>query len=116
MSSLVRTLSVAWKETRQLLRDQITFGLIVGIPALQIVLFGYAINFDVRDLQAVVLDQARTSLSRQIVVVNVAFAIYSTSGTRITVRFFGGWAFLHFWLEKKVMQQAMLVQVMAENL
>jgi ABC-2 type transport system permease protein len=67
VSSLVRMASVAWKETRQLLRDRITFGLIVGIPALQIVLFGYAINFDVRDLQAVVLDQARTSLSRQIV-------------------------------------------------
>jgi ABC-2 type transport system permease protein len=60
-------LAVAAKETRQLLRDRVTFGLIVGIPAMQIVLFGYAINFDVRDLEAVVLDQARTSLSRQIV-------------------------------------------------
>ncbi len=66
MSALVRLLAVAAKETRQLLRDRITFGLIVGIPAMQIVLFGYAINFDVRDIPAVVLDQSRTSLSRQI--------------------------------------------------
>jgi len=67
MSWVARMLAVAGKETRQLLRDRVTFGLIVGIPALQIVLFGYAINFDVRDLDAVVLDQARTSTSRQIV-------------------------------------------------
>lgn len=67
MSSVVRLLSVALKETRQLLRDRVTFGLIVGIPAMQIVLFGYAINFDVRDIDAVVLDQSRSSLSRQII-------------------------------------------------
>ena len=65
MKWLERMLAIASKETRQLLRDRVTFGLIVGIPAMQIVLFGYAINFDVRDLDAVVLDQARTSLSRQ---------------------------------------------------
>jgi len=67
MKWLGRMAAIASKETRQLLRDRVTFGLIVGIPAMQIVLFGYAINFDVRDLDAVVLDQARTSLSRQLV-------------------------------------------------
>jgi ABC-2 type transport system permease protein len=67
MRWLSRTLAIASKETRQLLRDRVTFGLIVGIPAMQIALFGYAINFDVRDLDAVVLDQARNALSRQIV-------------------------------------------------
>ena len=67
MNGWVRLLSVAAKETRQLLRDRVTFGLIVGIPALQILLFGYAINFDVRDVDAVVLDQSRSSLSRQLV-------------------------------------------------
>jgi ABC-2 type transport system permease protein len=67
MKWLGRTLAIAAKETRQLLRDRVTFGLIVGIPAMQIALFGYAINFDVRDLDAVVLDEARSSLSRRIV-------------------------------------------------
>ncbi len=67
MKWLGRMAAIASKETRQLLRDRVTFGLIVGIPAMQIALFGYAINFDVRGLDAVVLDQARTSLSRQIV-------------------------------------------------
>jgi ABC-2 type transport system permease protein len=67
MNWLGRMLAIASKETRQLRRDRVTFGLIVGIPALQILLFGYAINFDVRGLDAVVLDQARTSLSRRLV-------------------------------------------------
>lgn len=64
---LIRMLAVAAKETLQLARDRVTFGLIIGIPAMQILLFGYAINFDVRGLDAVVLDQARTSLSRQMI-------------------------------------------------
>ena len=51
----------------QLLRDRLTFGMIVGIPALQLMLFGYAINTDVRHLQAAVADQANTRMSRQLV-------------------------------------------------
>jgi ABC-2 type transport system permease protein len=35
---------------RQLARDRVTFGMIVGVPLMQIMLFGYAINFDVRHL------------------------------------------------------------------
>ena len=62
-----RLFAVAAKEVRQLARDRITVGLIVGIPALQLLLFGYAINFDVRGVSTAVLDQARTSLSRQLV-------------------------------------------------
>ena len=46
------------KEDDQLSRDRLTFGLIVGIPMMQMLLFGYAINFDVRDLKAAVVDEA----------------------------------------------------------
>jgi ABC-2 type transport system permease protein len=41
--------------------------MIVGIPLMQMLLFGYAINFDVRYLRAAVVDEARTSLSREYV-------------------------------------------------
>jgi len=64
---LERLAAVAAKEVRQLARDRITIGLIVGIPAIQLLLYGYAINFDVRGVQTVVLDQARSSLSRRLV-------------------------------------------------
>jgi ABC-2 type transport system permease protein len=61
---LDRILAVMAKEVRQLARDRLTFGMIVGIPVMQMLLFGYAINFDVRDLRAATVDDARTSLSR----------------------------------------------------
>ena len=64
MKSVVRTVAVMVKEIRQLSRDRLTFGMIVGIPVLQMVLFGYAINTDVRDLRAGVVDLANTSASR----------------------------------------------------
>ncbi len=67
MNCATRLLAVVHKEVRQLSRDRLTFGMIVGIPLLQILLFGYAINTDVRHLSAGVADQAGTELSRQLV-------------------------------------------------
>jgi ABC-2 type transport system permease protein len=62
-----RILAMAGKEVRQLRRDRLTIGMVVGVPLLQILLFGYAINLDVRNLRAGVADQAGTSLSRQLI-------------------------------------------------
>lgn len=64
---LRRLLAIAGKEIRQLKRDRLTFGMIVGVPLLQILLFGYAIDLDVRNVNAAVADHANTSLSRQVV-------------------------------------------------
>jgi ABC-2 type transport system permease protein len=65
--ALRRTLAMAQKELRQLARDRLTLGMIVGIPTLQLVLFGYAINLDVRHVATAVLDRSQTSLSRKLV-------------------------------------------------
>jgi ABC-2 type transport system permease protein len=65
MKSLQRIFAIVRKEVRQLRRDRLTFGMIVGIPVLQLLLFGYAINMDVRNLDAAVADMAGTSASRQ---------------------------------------------------
>jgi len=67
MKSLNRLLAITKKEVRQLLRDRLTFGMIVGIPVMQMLLFGYAINTDVRNLRTAVSDQAETHLSRQFI-------------------------------------------------
>lgn len=64
---LQRLLAIMNKEVRQLARDRLTFGMIVGIPLMQILLFGYAINYDVRDIRAAVVDEARTSHTRALV-------------------------------------------------
>ena len=65
MKSFVRLAAVMRKELKQLGRDRITFAMIVGLPLAQILLFGYAINTDVRHLEAAVSDQAQTHLSRR---------------------------------------------------
>jgi ABC-2 type transport system permease protein len=65
MKALQRILAIVVKELRQLSRDRLTFGMIVGIPAMQLVLFGYAINMDVRNLAAGVADLSQSAASRQ---------------------------------------------------
>ena len=62
-----RILAITAKELRQLSRDRPTLGMIVGIPVIQMLMFGYAINNDVRDLKGMVLDQAQSSHSRALV-------------------------------------------------
>jgi len=65
-ASLRRTLAIAHKELRQLGRDRLSIGLVAGIPTLQLVLFGFAINMDVRNVPTAVLDHSRTALSRRL--------------------------------------------------
>ncbi|MEX2367383.1 MAG: ABC transporter permease [Pseudohongiellaceae bacterium] len=67
MKSLSRMLAVLYKELLQLLRDRLSFGMIVGIPLIQLTLFGFAINTDVRHLNGAVADEAVSSLSRQMI-------------------------------------------------
>jgi ABC-2 type transport system permease protein len=59
--------AIMTKELRQMRRDRITLAMIVGIPVMQLVLFGYAINFTLRDLDTAVSDQANTAGSRALV-------------------------------------------------
>ena len=60
-----RVLAITGKELKQLRRDRITFGMVVGMPLMQVLLFGYAINMDVRHLRAVVVDDARVQGARE---------------------------------------------------
>ncbi len=65
--NLRRLGAIVLKELRQLRRDKLTFGMIVGIPIMELVMFGYAINMDVRHLDAAVLDLANTARSRELI-------------------------------------------------
>ena len=62
-----RLWAVMLKELRQMRRDRVTLAMIVGIPVMQLVLFGYAINLNLRGLDAAIADQANTSGSRALV-------------------------------------------------
>jgi len=72
---LGRLLAVMLKELRQLRRDRITLAMIIGIPVMQLVLFGYAINLNLRGLSAGVADMANTSGSRALVMDMVATGV-----------------------------------------
>ncbi len=75
--NLRRLMAVMVKELRQMRRDRITLAMIVGIPVMQLLLFGYAINTNLRDLSAGFADQARTSASRALVMDIVATGVVS---------------------------------------
>jgi ABC-2 type transport system permease protein len=65
--SLSRFLAIAVKEFVQMRRDRLTFAMIVGIPILQLVLFGYAINSDPKTLPTAVVDYDKSEFSRSII-------------------------------------------------
>jgi len=62
-----RTKAMLIKEFIQLRRDRVSFAMIVMIPLVQLMLFGYAINTTPRDLPTAVLLQERTDLGRSII-------------------------------------------------
>ena len=59
--------SMIWKEFVQLRRDRFTLAMMVGIPMIQIALFGYAIQTEVRHLPTLILDESKTEQSRSLV-------------------------------------------------
>ncbi|MDH4044348.1 MAG: ABC transporter permease [Gemmatimonadota bacterium] len=65
--TLRRLWAVARKEALQLRRDTRSLALAFALPALLLLLFGYAITLDVRNLDLAVLDQSRSAASRRLV-------------------------------------------------
>ena len=64
--SFSRWLGIVGKEFIQLKRDRLTFGMIVGIPVVQLILFGFAINSDPKHLPTAALIADRGEFSRSI--------------------------------------------------
>jgi ABC-2 type transport system permease protein len=63
---LSHVLPMLQKEFIQIRRDRLTLAMLVGIPAIQLMLFGYAIRTEVRHLPMVVLDESRTPQSQSL--------------------------------------------------
>ncbi|MCP3127708.1 ABC transporter permease [Shewanella sp. KJ2020] len=62
-----RIFAIVIKELRQLSRDRMTFGMIVMIPLVQLMLFGYAINTDARNLPAGLVNLSDSAYSRALI-------------------------------------------------
>lgn len=65
--SIQRIGAIVFKELRQLTRDRPTFGMIVMVPLIQLLLFGFAINTNVRDLPVGLVDLSHTQVARNLV-------------------------------------------------
>ena len=62
-----RVLAVAIKELLQLRRDWRTAFALVAMPVVLLLIYGFALSFDVRDIRLAVVDQSHTRASRELV-------------------------------------------------
>jgi ABC-2 type transport system permease protein len=62
-----KVLAVGRKEFRQILRDRRSLLVLLFVPAFFLLLYGYALNFDVQNIQLAVQDNDRTQASRDLV-------------------------------------------------
>jgi ABC-2 type transport system permease protein len=71
MTGLFRSLGRIWavfmKETVQIRRDRLTFAVMFGIPIMQLILFGYAINMNPKHLPAALLVEEQTPIVRTMI-------------------------------------------------
>jgi ABC-2 type transport system permease protein len=65
--SVIRWWSIVRKEFLQLRRDRITFAMIVGIPIIQMALFGYAINTDPKHLDTAIISGDHSNITRSFI-------------------------------------------------
>ena len=65
--NLARLAAILLKEFRQMRRDRLTFAMMVGVPIVQLVLFGYAINTDPKQLPLAVVEADHSEFSRSFV-------------------------------------------------
>ncbi len=62
---MVRFYAIIKKEFRQISRDKLSLGILIFVPALLLILYGYALSFDIRHIPTAVLDEDNTYESRQ---------------------------------------------------
>jgi len=64
---LLRTWLIFWKEFIQIKRDPRLIGVVIGLPLVTLILYGYAFNLDVKHLPLAVYDQDRSPTSRNLI-------------------------------------------------
>jgi ABC-2 type transport system permease protein len=79
--SRLRVLRMVAKELRQTFRDPMSIRMIFGAPIIQLMLFGYAVNTDVRHVSTFVVDHDRTVVSRQLIDAFTASGYFDVTGT-----------------------------------
>jgi len=75
-----RLFAIARKELLQLRRDRLTLAMMVAFPIVQLLLFGYAINTDVRHIPSAVFDNDHSAASRELIQAMEATGFYDVVG------------------------------------
>ena len=91
------------KEFVQMRRDRLTLGIMVGVPVIQLMLFGFAIQTDVRHIPTVVLDESRTPASRDVI------AAFENTGNFRIVAHVDGRGELDAWIARSDAQAGIVV-------
>ncbi len=91
------------KEFIQMRRDRLTLGIMIGIPVIQLLLFGFAIQTDVRHIPTVVLDESRTPTSRELI------AAFQNTGNFRIVAYVDGRDALDGWIARGDAQAAIAI-------
>ena len=78
---MIRLRALLLKEFIQMRRDRLTFGMMVGLPIVQLLLFGFAINTDVKHLPTIVFDQSLQQESRDILAAFEASEYFAVKAT-----------------------------------
>jgi ABC-2 type transport system permease protein len=123
-ASLLRIKAIMLKELLQLSRDRITFGMVVMIPLIQLLLFGYAINTDVRNIPVAVVDQSHSVAGRiitesvkatQVITVTHTFATAAQAEQAITEGKIRGALILPADLNQRIAQHRTLGQWLVDG-
>ena len=75
-----KALAVGSKELRQIVRDRRTLLILLFVPALFLLLYGYALNFDIREISLAVQDRDRSTASRELVSAFVKSGYFNLEG------------------------------------
>lgn len=81
-----RWLGIVIKEFIQLKRDRLTFGMILGIPIIQLLIFGFAINSDPKHLPTVILPHTASIHTRDYITAMVNSEYFDITGSVSTER------------------------------
>ena len=67
MTAFWKMVAVARKELRQIRRDRRTLLILLFVPAFFLLIYGYALNFDIRHVRLAVQDDDRSAVSRELI-------------------------------------------------
>src|SRR3989304_5437835 len=94
-SSRGRIGTIIWKEFLHIVRDPRTLGVVLVMPVLQLILYGYALTFDIKHIPMAVYDLDKSQQSRDLIdrfksAKNFDLALYLNSRQQISQSLDGG--------------------------